>query len=76
MATFSQSTIDKGSDSVQDFLGSTCKDKKLINTTDFYSTGQENPNKVIIVQDKSQQNVRISSDSEECNILDILVLED
>ncbi|KAH3749422.1 hypothetical protein DPMN_183920 [Dreissena polymorpha] len=36
MATFSQSTIDKGSDIVQDFLCSTCEDKKLDNTADFY----------------------------------------
>ncbi|KAH3819383.1 uncharacterized protein LOC127881775 [Dreissena polymorpha] len=36
MATFSQSTIDKGSDMVQNFLCSTCEDKKLDNTADFY----------------------------------------
>ncbi|KAH3749814.1 uncharacterized protein LOC127848194 isoform X2 [Dreissena polymorpha] len=36
MATFSQSTIDKGSDIIQDFLCSTCEDKKLDNTADFY----------------------------------------
>ncbi|XP_052283865.1 uncharacterized protein LOC127880589 isoform X2 [Dreissena polymorpha] len=36
MATFSQSTIDKGSDIVQDFLCSTCEDKKLDKMADFY----------------------------------------
>jgi tripartite motif-containing protein 33 len=36
MATFSQSTLDKGCDFVQDFLCSTCEDKKLDNTADFY----------------------------------------
>ena len=36
MATFSQSTIDKGSDMVHDFLCSTCEDKKLDYTADFY----------------------------------------
>ncbi|XP_052235087.1 uncharacterized protein LOC127847292 isoform X2 [Dreissena polymorpha] len=36
MATFSQSTFDKGSDIVQDFLCSNCEEKKLDNTADFY----------------------------------------
>ncbi len=36
MATFSQSTIDKGCDFVQDFLCSTCEDKKLDTSADFY----------------------------------------
>jgi len=36
MATFSQSTIDKGSDIFQDFLCSTCEDKKLVTSADFY----------------------------------------
>ncbi|XP_052230380.1 protein PML-like [Dreissena polymorpha] len=36
MATFLQSTIDKGSDILQDFLCSTCEDKKLDNMADFY----------------------------------------
>ncbi|KAH3749124.1 hypothetical protein DPMN_183615 [Dreissena polymorpha] len=36
MATFSQSTIDKGSKIFQDVLCSTCEDKKLENTADFY----------------------------------------
>ncbi|KAH3749142.1 hypothetical protein DPMN_183633 [Dreissena polymorpha] len=36
MATFSQSTIDKGSYTVTDFLCSTCEDKKLDNIADFY----------------------------------------
>ncbi|KAH3749332.1 hypothetical protein DPMN_183828 [Dreissena polymorpha] len=36
MATFSQSTIQKGSDMVQDFLCSSCEDTKLDKTADFY----------------------------------------
>ncbi|KAH3771555.1 protein PML-like [Dreissena polymorpha] len=36
MATFLQSTIDKGSDILQDFLCSTCEDKKLDKMADFY----------------------------------------
>ncbi|KAH3749082.1 hypothetical protein DPMN_183572 [Dreissena polymorpha] len=36
MATFSQSTIDKGSDILQDFLCSTCEEKKLGEMADFY----------------------------------------
>ncbi|KAH3708284.1 hypothetical protein DPMN_067731 [Dreissena polymorpha] len=36
MATFSQSTIDKGSDIVQDLLCSTCEDKTLDKMADFY----------------------------------------
>ena len=36
MATFSQSTIDKGSDIFQDFLCSTCEDKKLVTCAYFY----------------------------------------
>ncbi|XP_052283861.1 uncharacterized protein LOC127880588 isoform X1 [Dreissena polymorpha] len=34
--SFSQSTIDKGSDMIQDFLCSTCEDKKLDKMADFY----------------------------------------
>ncbi|KAH3754153.1 uncharacterized protein LOC127847097 [Dreissena polymorpha] len=36
MATFSQSTIDKGSDILPDFLCVTCEDKKLDEIADFY----------------------------------------
>ncbi|KAH3704214.1 hypothetical protein DPMN_079270 [Dreissena polymorpha] len=36
MATFSQPTIEKGSDMVQDFLCSTCEDKKLVESADYY----------------------------------------
>ncbi|KAH3749339.1 hypothetical protein DPMN_183836 [Dreissena polymorpha] len=36
MATFSQSTIEKGSDIIQDFLCSSCEDKKLDKMADFY----------------------------------------
>ncbi|XP_052235099.1 uncharacterized protein LOC127847299 [Dreissena polymorpha] len=36
MATFSQSTIDKGSDIFHDFFCSTCADEKLDNTANFY----------------------------------------
>ncbi|KAH3749769.1 hypothetical protein DPMN_184282 [Dreissena polymorpha] len=36
MATFSQSTIDKGSDIYQDFLCSTCEEKKLDAMANFY----------------------------------------
>ncbi|XP_052235067.1 uncharacterized protein LOC127847287 isoform X6 [Dreissena polymorpha] len=34
--SFSQSTIDKGSDMIQDFLCSTCEEKKLDKFADFY----------------------------------------
>ncbi|XP_052235063.1 uncharacterized protein LOC127847287 isoform X2 [Dreissena polymorpha] len=34
--SFSQSTIDKGSDMIQDFLCSTCEEKKLDKMADFY----------------------------------------
>ncbi|KAH3704174.1 hypothetical protein DPMN_079230 [Dreissena polymorpha] len=36
MATFSQSTIESGSDMVQDFLCSTCEEKKLGESADYY----------------------------------------
>ncbi|KAH3749857.1 hypothetical protein DPMN_184372 [Dreissena polymorpha] len=36
MATFSKSTINKGSDFFQDFLCSTCEDTKLDKMADFY----------------------------------------
>ncbi|KAH3818812.1 hypothetical protein DPMN_120538 [Dreissena polymorpha] len=36
MATFSTSTIDKGSDMIQDFLCSTCEDNKLDSMADVY----------------------------------------
>ncbi|KAH3768989.1 uncharacterized protein LOC127846517 [Dreissena polymorpha] len=36
MATFLQPTIDKGSDMVHDFLCSTCKDKKLDESAEYY----------------------------------------
>ncbi|KAH3702827.1 uncharacterized protein LOC127860666 [Dreissena polymorpha] len=36
MATFSQSTVEKGSDMVQDFLCSTCKDRKLEKSAEYY----------------------------------------
>ncbi|KAH3703844.1 hypothetical protein DPMN_078891 [Dreissena polymorpha] len=36
MATFSQSTIERGSDMVQDFLCSACDDKKLEVSADYY----------------------------------------
>ncbi|XP_052236642.1 uncharacterized protein LOC127848303 [Dreissena polymorpha] len=36
MATFSQSTIEKGSDMIQDFLCSTCEDEKLDEMADYY----------------------------------------
>ncbi|KAH3696632.1 hypothetical protein DPMN_084108 [Dreissena polymorpha] len=36
MATFSQSTIEKGSDTIQDFCCSTCEDMKLEESADFY----------------------------------------
>ncbi|KAH3704236.1 hypothetical protein DPMN_079292 [Dreissena polymorpha] len=36
MATFSQPTIEKGSDMVLDFLCSTCEEKKLEESADYY----------------------------------------
>ncbi|XP_052255544.1 uncharacterized protein LOC127861182 [Dreissena polymorpha] len=36
MATFSKSTIEKGSDIVQDFLCSTCEEEKLVEWADYY----------------------------------------
>ncbi|XP_052253209.1 uncharacterized protein LOC127859742 [Dreissena polymorpha] len=36
MATFSQPTIESGSDMVQDFLCSTCEEKKLEESADYY----------------------------------------
>ncbi|KAH3752445.1 uncharacterized protein LOC127846926 [Dreissena polymorpha] len=36
MATFSQSTIEKGSETVQDFLCSTCEDENLFESNDYY----------------------------------------
>ncbi|KAH3701945.1 hypothetical protein DPMN_076943 [Dreissena polymorpha] len=36
MATLSQSTIEKGSDMVQDFLCSTCEEVKLEESADYY----------------------------------------
>ncbi|KAH3733841.1 hypothetical protein DPMN_040278 [Dreissena polymorpha] len=36
MATFSQSTIEKSSDMIQDFLCSTCEEEKLEESADYY----------------------------------------
>ncbi|KAH3768185.1 hypothetical protein DPMN_169397 [Dreissena polymorpha] len=72
MATFSQSTIDKGSEMIQDVLCSTCEDKLSGLGSIEHSTQtmvlEENPNKVFTVQGKSVHNLRISSDSRDCEI--------